>query len=293
MAETPTVRRGLPAAAPGVAAASDRRFRRASVRFGRKRSWRSIALRLLIVAGGASAFVALVAWIGLAVTHAAVFQIDRVVVHGNKRLAAGEVRALLDDISSQSIFHVDLEEYRVRLLDSPWVEHATLWRVFPSSIEVRLVERVPLAVARLNRQMYLVDSTGSIIDSAGPEYREFDLPVVDGLLSDDADGALAEPARIELLERLLAELGVRADILRRVSQIDVSDERNAVVLLDGEPARLFLGDREFLARVMRYEETAPTLRDRVRFVDYYDLRFERPVVRAIQPRSEDTGRAGK
>src|SRR6185503_4027743 len=98
------------------------------------------------------------------------------------------VRALVDGIDEQSIFHVNLEEYRTRLLDSPWVADAVLWRVFPSTVEVRVTERTPLAVARLNRQAYLVDSTGVIIDSAGPQYREFDLPVVDGLLSDDVNG---------------------------------------------------------------------------------------------------------
>lgn len=293
MAETPAVRRGLPSAAPGVPAASDRRFRRANLRPGRRRSWRATLLRLGIVAGGVAAVAALVAWVGLAVTHADIFRIDRVVVHGNRRLAASEVKALLDDISSQSIFHVNLDEYRVRLLDSPWVANAALWRVFPATIEVRLVERVPVAVARLNRLTYLVDRTGTIIDSAGPAYRDFDLPIVDGLLSDDANGTLADPQRIQLVERLLAELHARADILRRVSQIDVSDERNAVVLLDGEPARLHLGDREFLPRLIRYEETAPALRDRLRFIDYYDLRFERPVVGTAEPRNEDADTAGK
>ena len=52
------------------------------------------------------------------------------------------------------------------------------------------------------------------------------------------------------------------------------------MLLDGEPARLYLGDREFLARLQRYEEAAPAVREHVRAIDYYDLRFERIVRRA-------------
>jgi cell division septal protein FtsQ len=263
-----------------VSAAADRRFRRSTVKPGKRRSWQTQLKRFGLLIVGVVAAVALSLWLAVALLDAPLFQIDRVVVHGNHRLASGEVRALLDGINDQSIFHVDLEEYRTRLLDSPWVSDAALWRVFPSTVEVRVTERTPLAVARLNRQAYLVDSTGAIIDSAGPQYREFDLPIVDGLLSDDLNrsGTLADQRKIQLVSRLFADLSGRDDLLKRVSQVDVSDPRNAVILLDGEPARLYLGDREFLARIQKYEEFAPAVREHVRAIDYYELRFDRVFV---------------
>ena len=124
---------------------------------------------------------------------------------------------------------------------------------------------MPLAVARSNRQVYLVDATGVIIDAAGPQYREFDLPIVDGLLTDESNGRHAgrSGAQIQLVERLFAELCAATDLRKRVSQVDVSDPRNAVVLLDGEPARLYLGDREFLERLQRYEEAQAAVREHV------------------------------
>jgi cell division septal protein FtsQ len=247
--------------------------------------------RWTLIAAGCLAAAAFAAWSVYAVTNANFFRIDRVVVQGNHRLAAGEVRALLDGINSQSIFHADLEEYRTRLLDSPWVADAVLWRVFPSTVEVRVTERSPLAVARFNRQSYLVDGSGIIIDSAGPQYREYDLPIVDGLLSDE-NGAIADPSRIQLVEHLLTELAGRDDLLKRVSQVDVSDPRNAVILLDGEPARLYLGDREFLTRLQRYEEAVTAVREHIRAIDYYDLRFERPFVGSSAGES-GAGKQGK
>jgi len=274
----PALRRGLPAS-PAVSAAADRRFRRSPARLGNRRSWRASLVRVVLFLVGILSVGAAAVWTTRAVTYASVFRIDRVVVHGNQKLTPGEVRALLDGINDQSIFHVDLEEYRVRLLDSPWVAHAALWRVFPSTVEVRVAERTPLAVARLNRQLYLVDASGVIIDAAGPQYREFDLPVVDGLFTGDA-GVRADPRKIQLVERLLADLSSRDDLLRRVSQVDVTDPRNAIVLLDGEPARLHLGDREFLSRLQRYEEGAASVREQMAAIDYYDLRFDRLFVGA-------------
>jgi cell division protein FtsQ len=281
--------------ATGVSAATDRRFRRSSVKPGKRRTWQSHLKRFgLLIVGGAAA-VGLGVWLVAALLDAPLFRIDHVVVQGNHRLAAGEVRALLDGIDDQSIFHVDLEEYRTRLLDSPWVAEAVLWRVFPSTVEVRVTERTPVAVARLNRLAYLVDAAGVIIDSAGPQYREFDLPVIDGLFSDDTHGSgtLADARKVQLVGRLLADLSRRDDLFKRVSQVDVSDPRNAVVLLDGEPARLYLGDREFLARLQKYEEAAPEVREHIRAIDYYDLRFDRAFVGRAAGGDAGDSRAGK
>lgn len=277
MSEPTGRRRGLPAGA-AMPSTPDRRFRRSTIRPGKRRSWRASLRRWLLLGAGAIVLIALSAWAVLSVTYSSMFTIDRVVVRGNQRLTTAEVRALLEGIDTESIFHIDLHEYRVRLMDSPWVAEASVWRVFPSTVEVRVTERTPLAVARLNRHAYLVDATGAIIDEAGPQYREFDLPIVDGLLTDDSNGTVADPRRIQLIESLLRDLAARDDLLRRVSQVDVTDPRNAIVLLDGEPACLYLGDREFLPRLLRYEETAPALRAHLQAIDYYDLRFDRQFV---------------
>ena len=45
-----------------------------------------------------------------------------------------------------------------------------------------------MAVCRLGDQLYLVDSTGVIIDDYGPQYVQFDLPIVDGLVVAPKDG---------------------------------------------------------------------------------------------------------
>ena len=59
----------------------------------------------------------------------------------------------------------------------------------------------------------------------------------------------------------------------RISQIDVSDVRDAVVLLDDDSAFLHLGTEKFVERLKVYLEIAPALRERVAEMDYVDLRF--------------------
>lgn len=270
-----TMRRGLPPAAAGIPAPADKRFRRSDARPTRKKSWRSVARRVAILAAASLLVAVTLVWGVNTVMDAGRFSIDSVSVHGNTYLDADEVRALVKGIEGQSIFRVKLEEFQLRVVDNQWVRTATLRRVFPSTIDIAISERTPVALGRLNGRLYLVDALGTIIDDAGPQYAAFDLPIVDGLLTDESNGGTADPRRAQLMERLLAELAPRADLKRRVSQVDVSDPTNAIVLLNGEPARLYLGETKFLERLQRYEEAQAGIREHVSTIDYFELRFDR------------------
>ncbi len=127
-------------------------------------------------------------------------------------------------------------------------------------------------MARFHGQLYLVDASGVIIDSFGPKYSDFDLPIVDGLMRSGPGGTDVNPLGIQLVQRLFAELVERPDLFARISQVDVSDSRNAVVLLEGEPAALRLGDNHFLEAFRRYEVAARGMRDQPP-QEYYELRF--------------------
>lgn len=273
-----TMRRGLPPAAGGIPAPADKRFRRSDARPTRKRSWQMVGRRFAVLAAAVLLAGVSLVWVANTFMDAGRFRISGVAVHGTVHLAADEVRALVKGIEGQSIFRVKLDEYQLRVLDNPWVSAATLRRVFPSTVDIAVTERTPLVLGRWNGQLYLVDATGTIIDAAGPQYAGFDLPIVDGLLTDESNGGKADPRRAELTERLLTDLAPRADLRRRVSQVDVSDPRNAVVLLAGEPAKLYLGDTKFLERLQMYEQTQAGIREHVRAIDYFELRFDRVFV---------------
>lgn len=211
---------------------------------------------------------------GLAMLRAAPFlTVDRLVVRGNVQLSEGEVLTLMSGVVGMSIFEVDLETQRQRLEASPWLLGGTLRRIFPSTIEVVVHERHPMALARFTDRLYLVDSSGALLDRHGPRFADIDFPIVDGLAADGVSTPMVVPARMALASRVLEELGTRPEMLEAVSQIDVSDPYNAIVLLNDDPALLHLGGDRFLERLRFYAELAPTLRERVDGIDYVDLRF--------------------
>jgi len=215
-------------------------------------------------------------------------RVNRISVHGNVRLSSGEVQALVEDLRGSSILRVDLDAFRQRLVESPWVADVALRRVLPSTVEVFVSERQPVGLCRIGQDLYLVDETGTVIDQFGPQYSEFDLPIIDGLVPPAPRGAKAkasiDPGRAELASRVIASLARSQQIASRLSQVDVSDAQDAVVLLDGDSALLHLGDDKFLERVQSYLELSPALRERVTEIDYVDLRFDPRVY--VRPAAE-------
>lgn len=267
-----------------VTAPADKRFRRAHLKPSRRRGalasrrWRAavavIAVGLAVYAG--SKAVAVVA--GLAVFH-----IDRINVHGNHRLSNGEVLAMLESLKGRSLLAADLAEWRQTLLNSPWVADASLRRTLPSTVDVVILERAPLGIGRINGSLYLVDDRGVVIDEYGPNYADLDLPIIDGLSSAPGEEN-SDVYRALLARRLLDALRAR-NMASQISQIDVSDSRNAVVLLEGDPTLIRLGNERFVERLQSYHELVPALREQVPAIDYVDLRFdERVYVRPARAR---------
>ena len=124
------------------------------------------------------------------------FAVVRLRAIGNSRLSEGEIEGLLDGLKGRNIVTTPLEPWRQRLLASPWVREASLRRALPGTIEVRITERVPMAVARSGDSLLLIDEQGAIVDEFGPRYRSLDLPIVEGLMERDGkDGRRRRDAR--------------------------------------------------------------------------------------------------
>jgi cell division protein FtsQ len=268
-----------------VKAKTEKNFKRAAAKPGRrknKRSWFSWRAVRVVMAAGLVAYAAYRA--STIVATASVLKVSRIAVHGNVRLSSGEVEQLANGLYGTNILLADLDRYRRMLLQSPWVADVALRRVLPSTIEVFVSERRPFGISRLGTSLYLIDRSGTVIDEFGPQYAEFDLPIVDGLVRAPKDGRAAiDEERAALAARVIDALQGHRDLARRVSQIDVSDVHDAVVLLDDDPASLHVGEDRFRERLQSYTEVAAALRERVPDIEYVDLRFEERMY--VKPRS--------
>jgi cell division protein FtsQ len=258
-----------------MAIPSDRRFRRTQVKPPRRRGKADAFMRRAAQFAAFAAAAYGVAHAPAIAGGARMLRVERIVVHGNERLSTGDVLAILTGLEGESLLLTDLDSWRRRLLASPWVSDAVLRRSLPSTVDVVISERQPMGIGRISGEMYLVDDRGVVIDQYGPQYARFDLPMIDGLAAAPGDGGtMTDATRAELAARLIASIGAKPDIARRLSQVDVNDAHNASVILSGDPVIVRLGDDHFLARVESYIQLASVLREQVADIDYVDLRFD-------------------
>ncbi len=104
------------------------------------------------------------------------FDLKEVKVIGVKHLKSSEITKLADIPRAINIFQIPVNEIRERILKNPWVKDVELNRHFPRYLEIRVIERKPVALIPFQDQFYLVDEEGYAVALSSNE--EKDLPVI-------------------------------------------------------------------------------------------------------------------
>ena len=132
-----------------VAVSADRRFHRAHVKPSRRRAlWRAVAVGVMkyVVITAVVLFIASKAvWFA---RESPLLRISHVVTAGHNHVSSEEIGDLLAELRGENILRADLDRWRDQLLASPWIQDATLRRSLPSTIEVTVRERQPIAIGR-------------------------------------------------------------------------------------------------------------------------------------------------
>ncbi len=165
----------------------------------RARAARLLALRPMLALLGVALLLAGVGWVLLASPWT---RVESVGVVGADRVDAAAVTALVDPALGTPLVRVDRDALAARVEGLPLVTDAEVVRVWPSSLEVRLVERVPVAAVPAGDGVALLDAEGVVVirqaDTPG------DLPLVQ--VDVDTAGAGALVAVTEVLAALPQDL---------------------------------------------------------------------------------------
>jgi cell division protein FtsQ len=92
--------------------------------------------------------------------------VESVQVEGRQRADKRAIRAALGVSRGTPILSVDLDAAKARLESVPWVHNASVERLLPDTLYVRLTERTPLALWQHQGKFDLVDQDGNIIADA-------------------------------------------------------------------------------------------------------------------------------
>jgi hypothetical protein len=194
-------------------------------------------------------------------------KVGRVDVRGSHFLSEGEIRELMGPAVGENILGLDLEALKARLRSSPWVADATVRRALPDTIEVRIRERVPLALAEADG-LYLMDAEGTLIELYGPRTAGFDLPIVRGLAKTTGDVRRDSAQRAGAILDDLGELG------SEVSELLVDEQGETRLVLKGRGEVLKVGAPPCRKQFLTFLSLRGELASRMPRAEYFDLRFK-------------------
>lgn len=189
-----------PAAGGGVIVDPRMRLRRIQVRRGEgRRRLRRLTIALAVL-------VALVA--AAAATRSPLLDVDRVAVSGAERTGADEVRRAAGVEPGEPLIEVDTGAVARRVERLPWVASAKVVRGWPSTLEIEVTERVPVAVVQLTEdRAAVVDAEGWVL---AIEHRAPDEEVPEGerLVLTGISGRVAEGEQLDRAARDAVDLAV-------------------------------------------------------------------------------------
>ncbi len=122
--------------------------------------------------------------------------INEISITGLGQVRDADVLATLGEAATGSLFRLDVRRARQQLEALPWVDTATVTRIFPDKLKIDLLQRRPAALCMDGAKASLIDRTGRNLGLvANPE-------LVPGLLRLSGQGA--PQAAAELLDLLTA-----------------------------------------------------------------------------------------
>lgn len=227
--------------------------------------------RKRILLGTVGALAVLIAGILAAAVYSPVLALQTVTVEGTKLLTADQIKAALAPLQGKPLPQISDGDVAGLLQPLVQVKEVTTQARPPSTLQVKVTERVPVALVRQGEAHQLVDADGvKLSDTADPA--SVPLPVIDG-----GNGTLPK----DLFHAITAVLGaLPADVLARLSSASAkSVDAVELKLVDGQ--MIVWGnawEKELKAKVLEALLKAPA--DPKNPVRIYDVSVPRhPVTR--------------
>lgn len=194
---------------------------------------------------------------------------DALQIEGQRYTARAKVLRVFAADFGRSIFSIPLEDRRRSLLEIDWVEDASVSRIWPDRLVVRIRERKPVAFVLFHPGVLLIDSEGVLLDQ--PSQSLFAFPVLSGIHREDTVEERHE--RVRAFLQVEEEMGY---LVKDVSEIDTRDISNIriVAQVDNRAVDLLLGDADFGKRYQNFLNHYPEIRKRSPEVKRFDLRLD-------------------
>jgi cell division protein FtsQ len=205
---------------------------------------------------------------------------DAIGIEGLRYASRSAVTRVFTPDSGRSIYLMPLAERRRRLLAIDWVEDASVSRIWPNRVLVRITERRPVAFVNVPVpekprvfRLALIDPEGVFLEP--PPMTKFQFPILQGVSDQqtEADRRL----RVAAMQGLLQELGPIGKDISEINAQNLEDMR-VMLHMDNRALELELGDSGFGKRVQHFLSHYAEVKRKSPAVTSFNLRLENTII---------------
>lgn len=180
---------------------------------------------------------------------------EQIEVSGNHQVSADDVRSVFGSDVGHNLFFIPIALRRQEMEGLPWVETASVERLLPNRIHVRVTERTPVAFAQNGSALQLIDRHGVLLDMpSGPDAPQYSFPVLTGV--GEEVPLSTRKARMDAYMAFLKDLdGHGEKVSPRLSEVDLSEPEDVQVLLaeGATTMTLHFGEANFFEKYQIYQ----------------------------------------
>ena len=199
-------------------------------------------------------------------------------IHGLQYASRRRVVKLFAPDFGRNLFDVPVAERRRKLLAIDWIEDASVSRIWPNRLAVRVWERKPVAFVNLETgggrsrtaRLALIDAHGVVLEQ--PQKFDASFPVLNGVNESQTESERRD--RVRHMLRLMKELGPQ--LAEEVSEIDVTtvDSLRITLEADGQVVELMIGNGNFRRRLEDFLTHYPEIHKKSPELKLFDLRLD-------------------
>lgn len=187
------------------------------------------------------------------VTASSFFDAKTIDVRGTNRIQRDEVEKIVRSQTEKSgVWNANLEAIRTEIEKFPEVKMAAVSRVLPNGIQVRIDERIPRAIARLNGGDFWVDDDAQILGKIDKNDTKPDF-ILRGWDESKTDRAQKEnQERVKLFLKMQDDFQ-KTGITNRIDYVVLNDlqDPQAAIEDSGKTVNVFLGKEDYGKRLQR------------------------------------------
>jgi cell division septal protein FtsQ len=243
-------------------------------------------LSVLKILGRAGAFLLILTFIGSVFMYAYTsekFNLRQVTFYGCEELNPRELEEIIRLDFPANILRIDLEKLKERLEKETWARRVEIRRVLPSDLIIYVEERIPSVILEVRGELMVADQDGTILAPYDPRFGKLDVPIFKGVSGEDVESYKLyqeqNATRIQQGLMMLSQIEKgMPHATQKISEVDISDPENLKIILVGDTAEIYLGEKDYLKRFGTLMNEYEKLKKQYAEFVSIDMRFENQIV---------------